>query len=400
MNNNSFGIAVFNSNTGVPVQNLTFVSRKQDFPDPVAGVITLEADRTYFITSDVDLEGDRLVGARDTTLLGASSENCSLTSTGLGVGVALFTTEWTTPIRHITFKDVDTALAIDGSVNPPVALDWTGVNFTNVPNIGTIDTCDNWIFSKGAFLSSQNLVFTGSVGTIGVDNTLFVGSGSVGNIIHIDSNAIITRRFRIIYSSLVVFGSTVGINVDVNASGPVEGYILDTINFSGNGTYTAGVTYLDNKSRFDNSRGIINTAEFGNYFMNNNSVVTVISGSMTPVKIEGVTTPNSINQKFEHDDNKLTYEGAITRDFQISATASFVTGNNQVIGIFVAKNGIVINDSVMYATTSGSGRAESITVQTITELEEGDYIEMWIENDTSTNNITVEYLNVICKSIN
>ena len=56
--------------------------------------------------------------------------------------------------------------------------------------------------------------------------------------------------------------------------------------------------------------------------------------------------------------------------------------------------------SKMFANTSGSGRAESINVQTIVELQENDYIEMWIENSTDTTDITVEYLNTICKSLN
>ena len=111
------------------IQDFVFVSSKDDLPTPVSNVITLEDNVTYYFTTTVDLLGDRLVGGQNTVILGASSENSRITSTGLGTGVALFTTEWTTPIRHVTFQDVDTALAIDGSVNPPLALDWTGVNF-------------------------------------------------------------------------------------------------------------------------------------------------------------------------------------------------------------------------------------------------------------------------------
>ena len=380
--------------------DIIFVNSKDDLPTPVSNVITLLANVTYYFTTTVDLLGDRLVGGSNTVILGASSENSRITSTGLGVGVALFTTEWTTPIRHVTFQDVDTALDIDGSVNPPLALDWTGVNFLNVPNIGLIDTADNFIFSKGAILNSQNLQFSGTHGTIGIDNSIFVGSGSAGNILDILSTCTITRRFRLIYSSVVAFGSSVGINVDASATIPVEGYILDTINFSGGGTYLTGVTYEDNKTRFVNSKGIENTAEIGNYYMLNNATVTTISTVDTPVKALGTTTSNAINQKFTHTDNRLTYVGALIRDFQVTATVSLFSGNNRVIGVYVAKNGVVIPSSEMYSTTSGTGRAESVTCQTILELNENDYIEMWVENSSNSNNITVEYLNVICKSLN
>ena len=312
----------------------------------------------------------------------------------------MFTTEWTTPIRHVTFQDVDTALAIDGTVNPPVALDWTGVNFLNVPNIGLIDTCDNWIYSKGAILNSQNFQFSGTIGTVGVDNSIFVGTGSPGNILDILSTCTITRRFRLIYSSVVVFGATTGINVDASATIPTEGYILDTINFSAGGTYLSGVGYTSNLTRFINCKGIENTAEIGNLYMLNNTTTTVISGSGVPTKVLGTTTANVINQKFSHSNNRLTYTGGLIRDFQVSVTTSLTSGNNNVIGVYVAKNGTIITESEMYGTTSSSGRAESISCQTILEMQENDYIEIWVENNTASQNITVEYMNVIIKSLN
>ena len=382
------------------VENIDFIYTKSDLPTPSAGVITLEADKTYFIVSNIDLTGDRLVGGSNTTILGASSENCSLTSTGLGVGIPLFETIWTTPIRHITFKDVDTAISIDGTINPPVALDWTGVNFLNVPNVGEINTCDNFIFSKGSFLNSKGLLFAGTIGTIGIDNSLLAGDGASGELIQIASSCVITRRFRLIYSSVVAFGSTVGIDVNTSATVPTEGYILDTVNFSGGGTYVSGVGYLDNKVRWSNSRGIINTSEIGNYYMSDNVTPTVISSSGVPVKALGTTTANAINQKFTHTDNRLTYVGGLDRDFQVSSTMTFVTGSNKVIGMYVAKNGVIIPSSEMYAASGASGRAESIHIQTILNMTNGDYIEIWIENETDTTDITVEFLNVIVKSLN
>ena len=377
------------------------INNVSEFPTAISNVITLLANTVYFISGDVDLVGDRLVGALNTCIIGGSSENASITSTGLSVGVALFTTDYTTPIRHITFKDVDTALDIDGSRSAQTpALDWTGVNFLNVPNVGTIKDCSNWIFSKGAFLNSQGLDFDGTLGTIGIDNSIFSGDGTAGNILNVLSTAIITRRFRPIYSSFVVFGSTVGITVDVSATIPVQGYILDTISFSGGGTYIAGVLNTDNKSRFLSCTGITNSSEIGNFYMTANATETVIALVNTPTKVLGTTTPNTINQKFNHTDNRLTYIGALKRDFQVSANASFFSGNNKKIGVYVALNGVVVASSEMYGTTDGNGRAESIALQAIMGLDVNDYIEIWAENATNNDNVTFEYLNTICKALN
>lgn len=376
--------------------NFVFVSSLSDLPTPSAGVITLSANYTYYITNTIDLLGSRLVGAANTTILGASSENSVLTSTGLGIGVALITSIYTTPIRNICIKDVDTALNFDGTSNPDaMALDWGGVNFLNVPNIGTIKKASNFIFDKGSLINSKGLKFDGTIGTVALNNSLFSGDGAAGDIIKLLSTCIITRRFRIIYSSVVSYGSTIGVNVDVSATIPVEAYILDTINFSAGGTYLSGVTVLDNKTNFTKCKGIQNTNEVSLYYMHANATDTVISATSTPVKILGTTTSLAITQKFTNTNNRATYNGSLTRNFKVSATLSLESGNNQKIGCYIAKNGVVSNDSEVYITTSGVGKAESLNVQTLIELNENDYVEIWIENTTAIANITVTDLNVI-----
>jgi hypothetical protein len=373
-----------------------FVSSLNDLPAPITGVITLEDDKTYYITSTIDLNGSRLVGGSNTTILGASSENSILTSTGLGVGVALISSIYTTPIRNICIKDVDTALSFDGTSNPnPMALDWTGVNFVNVTNIGTIKKANNFIFDKGSFINSKGLKFDGTIGTVALNNSLFSGDGLAGDLIKLLSTCVITRRFRVIYSSVVAFGSTIGINVDVSATIPVESYILDTINFSGGGTYLSGVTVSDNKTNFVKCKGIQNTKEVSLYYMHANATTTVISATNTPVKVLGTTTSSTITQKFTNTNNRATYNGSLTRTFKVTVSASCTSGNNNIVGFYIAKNGIVTSDSEIYSTTSGTGKSENVSIQTLISLSENDYIEIWVENNSSITNVLVSDLNVI-----
>jgi hypothetical protein len=164
---------------------ITFVNvlSKTDFPAAVGGVITLVAGTAYIINGTVDLSGDRLETGGICALFGTSSETAFLTSTGLTAGVALITSTFTLPMQNLTIKDVDTAIDIGNTLSPEetVALDWDAVNFSNIPNIGTISDCDNWIYTNSAILSSQGLVFDGTVGTIGSSNSIFVGSGAAGS---------------------------------------------------------------------------------------------------------------------------------------------------------------------------------------------------------------------------
>jgi hypothetical protein len=381
--------------SGLSSGNIIFISSVTDLPVAVGGVITLLANVTYFIVSDIDLNGSRLVGASDTTLIGGSSENSTLTSTGLAVGVALFTTEWTTPIRYIAFKDVDTAININGITNAPVALDWAGVNFVNVPNVGVINNTANFIFTKGAFLNSKGLRFTGSIGTVGIDTSIFVGDGSVGNIIELDASCIITRRFRIIYSSFVNFGSTMAINVNLNATIPTESYILDTINFSGGGTYLTGVMQTSNDALFKSCVGINNTAVNGQLYMQDNVTATVIANTTNFTKILGTTTASVDNSKFTHTNNRLTCDAIISRKYLIQCSLSFSAGNANVceFGFYDSILGGIRVPSKTKTTANAAGRAENITFFCVVNMNINDYIEIHTRNTSTVTNITVDQMN-------
>lgn len=376
---------------------LQFVNALEDFPKQSStGVITLEDNVTYFITDTVDLKGARLVGGRNTTIIGGSSENCRLKSTGLTD--PFITSTWSLPMRSIAIE-ASHALDLDASSNPNQALDWFGVNFVDCPIVGTISGYNNFIASDCAWLNSSGMAFDDTIGTIGFSQCIFDAS-SGGTVITIPATANITRRFRIIYSAFVVLSGETGINVSTSATVPVEGYILDTVNFAGGGTYTAGVLYSDNKALFVNNRGVSNSAETSYYTMNGNVTATTIGATNTPVKVAGTTTSQPITQKFTNTNNRATFTGAITRTFKVTATLSCTSGNNNQIGVYIAKNNSVADETESYITTNGSGRAEQAKVQGIFELATDDYIEIFVENSTAASNITVTDMSVIVEALN
>ena len=380
---------------------LVFVSSIDDLPPASGSVITLEASTAYYFLTDLDLSGSRLEGSNNTCLLGPSSENAFITSTGLGVGVPLFRTEWTTPIRHITFRDVDYGFEITGSVNPPVALDWTGVNFDKIPNVGTIDTCDNFIYDKGAFLGAQGLVFSGSIGTIALNNSLLQGAGSAGAIVSVASGSSITRRFRTIYSSIIAFGSTEAIDFHPSASIPAECFILDTVNFAGGSTYLSGIDETSNKSLFANCKGIMNTSVNGQLYIRNNTTATPISATGSFYKVEGATTASADNANYSHSDNRLTCDAEIERKYLIQASLSYASANqNQCeFGFYDSKLGAVREPSITLSKANAAGRAENITFMCVVQHGEGDYLEIHCANLTDVNDITVENLNFVITEI-
>jgi hypothetical protein len=371
-----------------------------NLPASVGGVVTLLAGKTYLLSEPIDLLGDRIVAGGVCNLIGTSSETASITSTGLGVGVPLLTSDFTIVLESITIKNVDTAIAIDGNVNL-VALDWRNVNFENVPNVGVINTCDNFIFDTSAFLGAQGLRFTGTIGTVAMNNSLFRGLGSAGKIIELDASCTITRRFRIIYSSVVAFGSTVGIDVNTSVIIPIEAYILDTVNFSGGSSYLSGVDNTNNKALFVNCVGITNTAVNGQLFMQNNATATTISNTSDFFKIEGTTTASPDNAKFTHSDNRLTCDAVIQRKYLIQCTLSFAAGATNVceFGFYDSQLVAVRTPSRTKATANAGGRAENVNFVCVVSMKQGDFLEVWAKNTSATTNITVDQLNFVITEI-
>lgn len=374
-------------------EGFKFVEKIEDLPVAVSNVITLADNTAYYFTTALDLLGKRLVGGVNTVILGSSSENVIISSTGLGA-TALITSNYSLPIRNVTITATK-ALDLDGD-GLTTALDWFGVNFTNCATIGTIKDYTNHVLTDCAFIESGNLTYDGTIGSVAINSSLFnTASGQTAFIL--PSTLTISRRFRANLSAFIIGSGETGISFDSGVVVPNESYILKDCNFSGGGTYTSGVLYSDNKARFRDNVGIPNSNEISQYYMHGNATATVISATNTPVKVAGTTTNSIYTQRFTHTNNRGTYVGSVTRVFEVSVLLTLSSGNNQKIGSYIAKNGTPLNESEMYVTTSGAGTVENSIVKTNVSLSTNDYIEVFVENVTAIQNITVSELNVLIK---
>lgn len=377
----------------LPGDSLVFVSQASDLPPSVSGVRTLRANTAYYFTTTVDLAGDRLVAGQNTVILGSSSENSRIKSTGL-TSAALISSAWSMPMRGVTIEAA-IALNLDATDNGIQALDWFGVNFTDCESIGLIKNFSNVIWTDNGILNSGGLIFDGTIGTIGLSSCIFdARPGSTA--ITIPATATITRRFRVIYSAFVALSGETALDVSTSATLPIEGYILDTCNFGGGGTYTSGVASSDILALWSNCRGIKNSDSVATMYMQGNATATDIITVATPIKIAGTTIAGANNQRFDHATNKLTYTGARTRDFFVSVTATLTAGgSNDEYGFYIAKNGVEINESEQYVTANTAGRVESVALQAIIELSTTDYVEVFMENITDNSDGTISFMNAI-----
>jgi hypothetical protein len=375
------------------------VQSRADFPAPdSSGIINLVDGVAYVVFGTVDLLGSRLNSDGIGTLTGYGPETSWLKSTGLDSGTPLLTATDTVVLTAISLEHA-TLFDLNGSEGADAVIDWYAVNLRNATtSIGTIANYNNAIFGLLGFLNSGGLTFDGTFGTIAFSDTIFENASGLTSVI-IPSTATITRRFRVNSSSFVSLSGETAINFSTSASVPNEGYILNLCNFSGGGTYTTGVTATDNKSRWNGCRGVTNSGNFGQYYMNANETETVISEASTFVKVAGTTTPGANVDRFDTSttDNRASYTGSLAGYYKVSVVLSYTAGTNDEIRFRIAKNGVTSASSQSLSTSNGN-RNESITLQDIVFLEDNDpndYVEVWVANDSGSGNVTVTDLNLI-----
>lgn len=383
------------------LKNAVFVESRLDFPEPVMGVIPIAEGKTYIITADVDLEGDRIECQGAAAIFGLNSETCFLRSTGLGSGLPLITSNYSLPIQNLSIT-ADWAIDLDGD-GTGAAIDWKALNFVDCQRVGTVKNVANFIYESSALLNSAGLKLDRNIGTIGIETCLFQGNGLATDILIISDTCIIGRRFRVIFSSFVSFGAqTSAINFSSLATVPNDSYILFKCNFSGGATYLQGVQALDNKANFDGNKGIENSGSIFSFYMADNATPTPIGTDGVYTKVLGTTSAGPINQRFILANNRATNAGELSGFYKVAGTVSMTSGNNNQLGVRIAFNGVTLESSQSKTTANGSGRAENLTFFGLVEITGGapDYIEIFTTNYTATNAVTVTDLNVIGERLN
>ena len=126
-------------------------------------------------------------------------------------------------------------------------------------------------------------------------------------------------------------------------------------------------------------------------FLQTNTTDTVIAATTTPVLIAGTWEFGANTGFTQTSGGKLTYNGSGTAVLTVHASISIepVSGNNnQDISVYIAKNGAVIAGTRISAVIS-NGAPQNLSLSTNQSFATNDYIELFVQNSTSTANLTV-----------
>ncbi len=117
-------------------------------------------------------------------------------------------------------------------------------------------------------------------------------------------------------------------------------------------------------------------------------VATAISVAGDFVKAAGTTTFIDGHRTTMPVNNRLLYGGVALVRAHIMANISFIcASDDQVI---LAKNGVEVAHSRMDHLIATGADVQHMTIGADMDLESGDYVELWVTNNTSLGSVTVQ----------
>lgn len=133
---------------------------------------------------------------------------------------------------------------------------------------------------------------------------------------------------------------------------------------------------------------------YGSMYISSSSA-TAIGGSGTYTKAAGTTTSTNLKEFDMPASNRLRYTGTPDVHVHVAVSVSMTTAsNNVVVGLRVGVNGSAAGTDAVASTVIrkvGTGSdIGSTAVHFDTMLSTNDYIELFVSNNTSATNITID----------
>ena len=363
-----------------------------DLPTPDAGVITLVTETLYLFVNDVDIGANVLeaggpsvvIDGGDVALITLTSSTAGdlITSNGYGISVKnimisaatarVFNVndtllQTTCTIKDVTitvcdkvgiFDGVSIGLIADFFVGTAVS---GGIEFANPTNAFIIDRAII-VVTAGDCLTLGNAVFGGMT----VSNCLFRLEGT---------------------ATAVMSGLANSGNVEAIGSAT---FFNNRMLINSGGTELVGITNSDDRWEFLANDDIADTRPDSLISLSGNATQTLISGVNIPTMVAGTWVPQLESQIAADAAGRSTYTGGrgFTGPIDISFSLLTASGGDKQLTAYIAINGVVVPETGVQTTASSSKAGTGVCLwQHI--FVAGDYVELFVENNSNTDNIIV-----------
>ncbi len=121
---------------------------------------------------------------------------------------------------------------------------------------------------------------------------------------------------------------------------------------------------------------------------------TTIATPGTYVKMAGTTVLSADATGFDmSEDGRLRFIGVSPRHLHIAVTVAMSSsGPNNIIGLKVAKNGVLLDNSITRRFLATGNDVGSTALHADIPAAANDYLEIFVTNETNTDTVTIEEL--------
>lgn len=392
---NGSGSGTWQLPTGA-LDNQVIVKTLADLPTPVANVITLAADTAYFLDGDINIGVNRIALSVNTAIIGITPQTSSLISTTAG---ALFTSS-----ANFTLKDFSvsvssgTVFSLTGGATEQAILEKFFV--TSALGLGTISGWYLFYWHRSVITSFTNkLTLSGACGTFIVDvNNFVTGYTTAIDLTTATFNIVTINRCGFLYASATSHVVIAANSANINTGW--QGRIFDCHFDPGATNMVLNSDDADIRWQYRGNTNLAPTTKNAQGHMHTTTTTTigVGDGDTGNPKLVNAGT----NWVADHQDQftvstggRFTYVGVNTGEFLINCNISGTTASGtQTVNHYIAKNGTVVTASKTQKEYTSTAVGSPAPATAIVDLSTGDYVELFVENITGTNNWDSYILNM------
>lgn len=383
------------SSTGVATpSNLRFIASEADFDNQTATTITLTPGIFYQIGASFSTSKN-IIGTG--AVLEGLSAATTLTYTGTG---SMFTA--VNGVFRISSIFIDCP---NGTAFTCIGDDTGNINHRINATSMVILNCNKILDSIGAggfvFDIIQATNMPGSVGfsfsstvpaAIWSFNRIAI-LGMTAGAIGFDFGSSVSSEIEI--SDTIMFGDSTATAISgLPNSGNISSGNLATVtgcNFSSFAIPLSGISSDDARWEFTSNAGVTDSLSDALLGFNANTTETVITTINTPVITNAVWVLEDIRRFSATTGGRATYISEQTKHFPVDIAVGVISvgGGSTDITVYLALNGSVITNTGRTVNASGS-TPRTLSIPWQLDLSENDYLEVFVENNSGTNNIIVE----------
>ncbi len=373
--------------------HLVIVNAMSDLPTPSAGVITLAADTFYVVGTDL-ATADRFALSANVGLTSLHTNGPTLDYTGTGAmftgsGVDFVVTNARLKANNGTLLDLNGGFmrldnsTIEGTTKDGKLTDIVGLVINRCTFLDSDDGFEYLGTAPSAVLSLSKIRYVTTSAT-----NEFVDLGTIV----FSSLEIMDIVFDTPAGAIALKGAAGSANIAANKLA-----LVTSCEFDPDMTVLSGIATTDFRWEFQVNSGLIDSFKAADTFITSTQLVTIATQGVFVV-INGGSWSSDVASRFTTNAaGELTYVSEIDATFLVSGTATIdkVAGGADVLEMRIAKNGTTIPKSSSFTQ---SADPTTVSSQALIPLTNGDTLELFVANNTTTGNIDVNVANLTARA--